>query len=244
MSLKMWKTSMRNEIFLVVGGRSNAYFIPTAKGNILVDTSVRSDYTKLRRHIKSLHLVSPEVTYLVLTHSHFDHCQNVKQIKEEDECQVILGEHEAECVKKGYTPIPMGAYTFTKFLSQIGKRMGSKRFGYHSFVADILVKDKYELMKEDIKIDLISTPGHSIGSISVIVDDDIAIVGDTIIGVISDWIYPPFADDGVELISSWQKLLTTGCTLFLPGHGSPITRAMLEKNYHKYAEKFQLEDME
>jgi Zn-dependent hydrolases, including glyoxylases len=86
---------------------------------------------------------------------------------------------------------------------------------------------------EDANIRVISTPGHSIGSISVIVDNEVAIVGDALFGIFSNSVFPPFADDVKTLIDSWGKLLKTNCTLFLPAHGRPITRELLEREYNK-----------
>jgi glyoxylase-like metal-dependent hydrolase (beta-lactamase superfamily II) len=67
----------------------------------------------------------------------------------------------------------------------------------------------------------------------VIVDEHIAIVGDTLFGVLPNSVYPPFRDCHEELVKSWGKLLETGCALFLPGHGRPIIRKLLEKKYRE-----------
>lgn len=64
-------------------------------------------------------------------------------------------------------------------------------------------------------------------------DDDIALVGDAMFGVINNWLFPPFADDEQKVIESWKKLLDTGCQLFLPGHGTPIDRETLERHYQQ-----------
>lgn len=77
----------------------------------------------------------------------------------------------------------------------------------------------------------IPTPGHTCGSVSLIVDGEIAVVGDAMVGRRS--IFPPFADDVPELVRSWQKLLDTGCGLFLPAHGRAKGRETLESSYHK-----------
>ena len=233
----MWKTDRKNEIFLAAGGRSNSYLIPTSDGNILIDTGVKSDYSGLRKNIASLHLVAPKIDYLILTHSHFDHCRNVQRLVEEDGCQVIMSEREAGFASKGYTTIPKGTLGFTKFLSKVGTSIGASHFGYPAFKADVLVSERHVLMDDDIKVELISTEGHSTGSISIIIDNDIALVGDAVIGVIKNWLFPPFADNEKMVIQSWKKLLDTNCHLFLPGHGTPIHRDVLEKSYHKYSEK-------
>ena len=240
--MKMWKTINRNEIFQVLSGRANAYFISTALGNVLIDTGVRSSYQRLKKHIKKLHLVADKIDFLVLTHTHFDHCQNAKRIKDKDKSQIIIGAEEAEFVQQGKAPIPEGTFSFTRFVARLGRMLEAKQFGYAPFTADRLIDDKMTLIKEDIVVELISTPGHSKGSISVIVDNDIALVGDTMFGIFKDSIFPPFADDIPSVIQSWGKLLNTGCQLFLPGHGSEIKRGLLEKEYHKYAAKYDLQN--
>jgi len=240
--MKMWKTVNRNEIFLVLSGRTNVYLIPTSQGNVLVDTGVKSTYRHLRKRISAIHLISESIDYLVLTHTHFDHCQNARRIKEKDGCQIILGAEEAEFTVKGKTPIPGGTFSFTRFVVRIGRMLEERQFGYKPFTGDKLVHDDFTLIDEDIKIRLLSTPGHSIGSISIIVDNDIALVGDTLFGVFKDSIFPPFADDIPSVIRSWAKLLNTGCQVFLPGHGSEIKRELLEKEYHKYAAKYNLKN--
>lgn len=239
--MKIWKTKQKNEIFRVLDGRTNCYFIPTGKGNILIDAGMRSAYSSLKRHIKSMHLVNENVDYLVLTHTHFDHCQNAAAVKKDNYCHIAVGMQEAGLAAKGYTPIPQGTFTFTRMLNRLGNMMFSGSFGYEPFKADILVGETYNLMSGEINVDLISTRGHSDGSISVIVDDDVAIVGDTMIGIFEDSIIPPFADSVPDMIRSWHKLLQTNCRVFLPGHGHEISRELLQRHFDKYALKYTVE---
>jgi glyoxylase-like metal-dependent hydrolase (beta-lactamase superfamily II) len=65
-------------------------------------------------------------------------------------------------------------------------------------------------------------------------------VGDTLMGTFPYSIFPPFAEDIRTMILSWNKLLNTQCKLFLPGHGNPIKRSLLEKEYHKYGLKYKI----
>ena len=87
------------------------------------------------------------------------------------------------------------------------------------------------------KIKMIKTEGHSSGSISVIVDNEIAIVGDAIFGVFKNSVFPPYADNPIEMIKSWRMLLDTDCDTFLPGHGKEVKRELIQKEYYKYARK-------
>lgn len=238
--MKLWKTKRKNEIFQVLSGRNNCFLIPSENGNMLIDTGLEFAYASLRKHIAHLHLATGKIDYLILTHTHFDHCRNARTIQEEYGSQIVVGEKEADFVEEGYTPIPKGTFPFTKFLVDIGNMLGSGRFSYKPFSAAIRVGDHFNLLDGDLKIDLISTPGHSTGSISIIVDDEIALVGDVMLNMFGDSIFPPFADDVPEMIRSWKKLLGTSCRLFLPGHRKEISRELLEQEFHKYTRKYHL----
>ena len=80
---------------------------------------------------------------------------------------------------------------------------------------------------------ILHTPGHSPGSQSIIVDNEIALVGDAMFGVFPGSIFPPFADNEEELITSWGKLIQTGCRLFLPSHGTADKSDLLKIEYQK-----------
>jgi len=230
----MWKTSNGYVIHQLVNkrGSSCVFLIASEKGNIMVDAGAAFAYKQLQQNSKKLKLQS--VNYLILTHTHFDHVKNVAKIKEKENCKIILSEKDKDFVKKGYTPIPGGTNNFTRFLSNIGKKIGDKWFGYKTFEADIWAGDFMDMSAEGFNIQTIATKGHTEGSISVIVDNEIAIVGDTLINIYKKSIFPPFADNPKEMIKSWKKLLDTGCRTFLPGHGKPISRAYLQKEYDKY----------
>lgn len=231
--MKMWKTERKNEIFRVLKGRNNCYLIPSGYGHVLVDTGVKSAYSSIKKNIETLHLVPGNIDYLILTHTHFDHCQNAAALQKEYGCKIVVGDQEADFTDQGFTPLPRGTYAFTRFLVGVGNTM-KKRFEYLPFHADIRIGESHTLIDGDIKIELISTPGHSAGSISILVDDEIAIVGDVMIHTFGDSIFPPFADQVPETIRSWQKLLSTDCRIFLPGHRPAVSREMLERQFRKY----------
>lgn len=236
--MKSWKTNKDNKIFKVLSGRSNAYYLKSLTHNILFDTGKVSAYKKLMRNISMLNPKNKNVDLLVLTHTHFDHCQNAAQIKNQAKCRIAMSEIENECAKTGYTPVSPGTMFFSKVISKVGSQMSVKRFCYEPFVPDILISHSFLYEDYDLNIKIIETPGHSPGSISIIVDDEIALVGDTLFGVFPNSVFPPFADDPIKLIKSWNELLKTPCTLFLPGHGNAISRKRLKKEYFKFPQKY------
>jgi hydroxyacylglutathione hydrolase len=237
--MRQWKTKNGYVVYKVLAGRSNAYLISAEIGNILVDTGNKSSYDCMRRNIDSLKLTQ-KVRLLILTHTHYDHCQNVPKIREKENCDILMSEREAKFAHCGYTPLPKGTFSITKIISYCGSLIGQRKFGYQSFTPDRLVGEELDLLQDGYKIKIVSTYGHSEGSVSVIIDNEIAIVGDAMLGTFRNSIFPPFADDIVGMINSWGKLLGTNCYLFLPGHGKEITRHLLQKEYAKCAKKYNI----
>jgi len=230
--MRAWKTKNEVEIVQVLSGRSNSYLVVSENGNVLIDTGKTSDFIRLQKNIDALKLPKKNIDFLILTHTHFDHCQNAFALIEQENCSIVMSENEAVFAEQGYTPLPKGTFPLTRFISKLGNRIGKSKFGYKPFIPDRLVTG--ELNLEAYKITLIPTPGHSKGSISVIVDNEIALVGDTLFGVFRKSVFPPFADDVDEMINCWGQLLETNCTIFLPGHGKEIKRELLQNEYNKH----------
>lgn len=232
MTLKNWKT--RNcTIYQILKGRSNSFLIKSENNYIFVDTGRKNSWKKLSSKINGLLDVN-KLSCLILTHTHFDHVENAAKIKEKYKCPIIVHESEANYLKHGNTPLPQGTNFITRFLiNSVSKRV-NPRSKYETAIPDILVDVKYDLSPYEFNAYIIHTPGHTIGSISIIIDDQVAIVGDTLFGMFKWSTYPPFADEPEIMIKSWGKLLETDCKLFLPGHGTKISRELLEKQYEKH----------
>jgi hydroxyacylglutathione hydrolase len=80
---------------------------------------------------------------------------------------------------------------------------------------------------------IMHTPGHTSGSVSVIVDDEIALVGDAMFGVFKGSVFPPYAENADEMVRSWGKLLGSHCRIFIPSHGTANNRSLVEKEFRK-----------
>lgn len=232
--MKIRKTKNNNLVIQVLLGRNNVYLIATSSTLVLVDTGKASSFETLFKNIVSLGIKFEDIAVLILTHTHFDHCQSAKIIKEQTDCKVITSYKSVNYLKDGYAPLPKGTSFPTKLISKLGQRIGKRKFRFEPFQADILVHSTYHLNIPDCEINIIETPGHSVDSISIIVDNEIALVGDAMFGVFKNYIFPPFSDDIGKMIESWAKLLRTTCPVFLPGHGNAISKKRLQKQYEKH----------
>lgn len=234
--MKKWQTKNGIRIYQVLNGRSNSYLISNEKGNILVDNGKDSAYKSLRQNVDSINGKPLKIDLIILTHTHYDHCQNTFTISKQDHCKIAMSWKEALFARQGFSTLPKGTFRIAKIFSDLGNLIGKRRFGFRPFTPGILIVKDTDLIEYGISV--LQTEGHSKGSISVIVDNEIALVGDAMIGTFKNSVFPPFADDLKELIKSWGRLLETDCVAFLPGHGKEIKRELLQKEYTKYSRKF------
>jgi hydroxyacylglutathione hydrolase len=236
--MKTWTVNNGYKISRVLSGFSNSYLIEIDEISILVDTGRASSYKSLLKNMERTKSSKNKLTFLILTHTHYDHCQSAKQIKLGNNCQIIVSRKAIDSISNGYAKIPNGTILITKLISKYGQSLGKRLTRYESFEYDILIDNDHNFQVDTLNINIIETPGHSSDSICIIVNDEIAIVGDAMFGVFKKSVFPPYCDDIPEMIRSWNKLLNTNCKLFLPGHGNEISRGLLEKQYEKYRTKY------
>lgn len=230
-NIKKWETPSGYIIVQILSGRSNVFLLTDGKTNILIDTSTNGNWNKLV-NILEMHNLD-KIDYLILTHTHHDHAANARKVKDKYGAIVIVHKSEALHLLNGEATLPQGTNPFTRTLiNLVGKKVES-RFDYDPCSYDIEVDSVFSLKDIGFNAYLLHTPGHSSGSISLIIDDNIAIVGDTMFGILKNSVFPPYADNPKELVSSWEKLLSTGCISFLPSHGSIKNETQLRKNYNK-----------
>lgn len=238
--MKSWTTSGGNKIIQLLSGRSNVFLLTNGHTNILVDTSAGFMWQSLLKNLELLKI--DQISLLILTHSHFDHASNAGKIKERYNARVILHKTEAGYLATGDNILPTGTNPFSRFLVRTFANKFRSVALYEPCQPDITFDDIYDLSELGFNAYLMHTPGHTLGSASVIIDDEIALVGDTMFGIFRWTVFPPFAADQEQLILSWGKLLETGCSLFIPSHGSANSRDLVEKDLLKRTKKPDLVD--
>ena len=220
-------TGNGTEIFRLTPARCNIFIVSSNNRSVMVDTGISFDRHRIEHALERKGIV-PEA--VVLTHTHFDHVGNAAWLAHEYGAEIIVQEDENETLARGDSPIPEGTYKFTKGVVSLGRRIAPV-LKYDPCTADHVFKETFDLLRFGIGGYIIHTPGHSPGGATVVIDNAVAIAGDSIIGTGPGNPFPPFADDGLLLIKSWKKMIDTGCHTFLPGHGKPVSREELINEY-------------
>jgi glyoxylase-like metal-dependent hydrolase (beta-lactamase superfamily II) len=226
--MKEWSTFSGYKIIQLLSGRSNVFLLTNGENNILVDTSPGFMWKKLQKRLERLRI--EKISLLILTHSHFDHAANAARIKEKYNASVIVHQSEAKYLVAGDNILPVGTNPITRFYVRVFAEQFRSIALYQSCNCDLTVDETYDLSKWGFNAYLMHTPGHTRGSMSLIIEDELALVGDTMFGIFSWTVFPPFASDQNQLLKSWEKLLETKCEIFIPSHGSANKRSLVEKS--------------
>jgi len=229
--LKNWRTKSSCIILQILSGRSNVFLCRAYKTDILIDTGPGKNWDVLYHRLKSLQI--DKLDYLILTHSHYDHAENTNRIKKMFNPKIIMHHSEALYLEKGENIAPIGTNWFTALITMVLKNHIIKMMRYEPAKSDINIAEFFSIPETSLPIEIIHTPGHTRGSLSIIIDKEIALVGDTLFGIFKSSIFPPFAEDKKAMLASWGKLLETNCTLYFPSHGRVISRQKLLKDFNK-----------
>jgi hydroxyacylglutathione hydrolase len=229
--VNIWTTRGGHTVRRLLAGRGNVYLVAGHSGLILVDTGRRNRWPDLERQLEKAGVARLDA--LVLTHTHFDHAENARRIRDTYGATVVVHESESGFLERGDAPLPAGSAPLTRIFTPRLRRFLAPRFRYDGCPADVTVKDRLDLSPWGFNGYLLHTPGHCRGAVSLVLDDEIALVGDSMVNAGPWSVFPPFADDVAQLLESWKRLLETGCRIFLPGHGTAITQALLEQRYQE-----------
>lgn len=229
--MRIWETTSGYKIIQILSGRSNVFLLTNGEKNILIDTSPKLMWNTLVKRLKQLNV--NRIDYLILTHTHYDHAENSSRIKEKYNAQIIVHKDEASYLTSGENILPKGTNLITRIIVNLFAKRFLSLARYEPCEYDLLVDTVLELNDIGFNAFIMHTPGHTIGSMSLIIDNEVAIVGDTMFGVFKWSIFPPYANDIKQMVKSWRSLLETKCSVFIPGHGSANDRSLVQKDYDK-----------
>ncbi len=233
--MKSWQTRNGTTITRILLGRCNVFLLSTGSSRLLVDTGMKGEAGKLIKRLEQ----KGKPAGVIMTHTHFDHAGNAGLLMEKYAPEFMVQETEKTFLESGDSPIPKGNAGWTRLLYRLGPYRVPHWFHVQGVKAAVSFSEKLDLNPMGFDGYIMHTPGHSAGSCSVIIGNEAALVGDTI-GGLPGAIFPPWADDGAEIIRSWEKLLQTGCNTFHPAHGFPVSRKQLERELSK--RKYLLQD--
>lgn len=198
---------------------SNVYFIRSAVGWMVIDTGHSHKQMKLLKFMLKNNINPCEIKVIILTHAHYDHVGNVAWLKKITKAKVFIHKNEADFLSNSYSGILKGTGVFTNFIVKLGK-IFPKLMYFEGVKPDEIIRNDMNLRAYGFPAQIIHTPGHSSGSVSIVFDNGVAFVGDLCINFkFRKTILPPFIEDEDLLLNSWEKLNSYHANRFYPGHG-------------------------
>ncbi len=199
--------------------KASAFIIYRSGMAILVDSGKSGSEEKILETLAQLGLESHLLKLLILTHAHFDHAGSAAKLKELTGCKIMVHHSESEQLNAGFTRLPPGTRWKAKLLVGLGRTFARRMGKYPGAEPDLLIQDSFDLKEFGFPGKVIHTPGHTFGSMVVLMDGGELFAGDTLFGVVGKQHFPPFAEDLPALIKSWQHIRTLPVKTIYPAHG-------------------------
>jgi hydroxyacylglutathione hydrolase len=214
-------------------GNGRVYLVQNGSRSILVDAGIPGMAERILSAAAKCGLNRTDIALILVTHAHFDHAGSLAALQRETGAVVLAHPFEAAQLRQGSGSFPAGTRPVFSLVSYLGRRFMSRlnRFQPLNDVSE--VEGLQALSEYGLDGWILPTPGHTLGSLSLILGDRVAIVGDALFGIFPGRAYPPFANDPRQVLESWGVLLAAGCQTYFPAHGRPVSRAVLQSNLER-----------
>ena len=183
-----------------------------------------------------LELTGVNEILIILTHEHYDHTSGVNWLREQYDCKVLCHEMCAAAIAIAKNNRPLSIAMLLKDNNKKEElRKLIKETQLYTCKADITFSNRYELEWNKEKILLSHCPGHSKGSVCVLVNNEYLFTGDSLIPdipVITR--YSGGSDVEYSKITLPYLRKINGEVWIMPGHGIPIQMKKLEYMENKF----------
>ena len=208
-------------------------FVVREEGTILVDGGQPGMYPLLARGLRKAGVRPGGVGLIVLTHGHWDHIGCVAQAKALTGARLAMHPSERERMERSLKIMPPGRTAWGAVLGPViaGALMSWARV--EPATVDVPIPDEgMSLAPWGIDGQVVHTPGHSPGSVSVLLSGGDALVGDLAMNMFPLRLRPGlpiFAEDPTLLRASIGRLLSLGAKTIHPAHGGSFPATVLER---------------
>lgn len=165
------------EIYHITIVFAEAYLVKDGEKAVLIETGIPGKSKLLEKEIRSIGIDPRDISLVVVTHGHGDHAGSARFLQELG-IPVVGGVGDLEKFQSGKTQLSksdkMGfaAYVFG-IISDTS---------FDAFTPNSIVHDEFDLSSFGIQGTVVSTGGHTPGSLAVIIENKYLFVGDLLRG--------------------------------------------------------------
>jgi len=209
-------------------GMVNIYIVKQ-DGVILIDTGIPGSEHAILSALKGAGIEPQKVGLILVTHGHGDHAGSAARMQDLTGAPIAVHEHDAEMLRCGMqgrlVPTGLIGRIAILFLGSVNTTI------YPAVNPEIVVKGVMDLAPFGIDGKIIPTPGHTPGSVSVVLGNGDVFSGDLIFPQIPSGKpgLPFWADNPGDVIMSVRALLAYNPQMFYLGHGGPFPVALIRQ---------------
>lgn len=209
-------------------GIVNAFVLLGERGCVVVDAGLPDSVPRIEATLVAAGRSLDDVALIVVTHAHVDHAGGAVALREASGAAVVAHGLELPYLH-GEVEMPM---CVTSVWGRALLAMGAPRQPYPRLEPDVVLwgDERLQLAPYGVEGEVLHTPGHTPGSLSVLLPGGDALVGDMLasglgiggIACLSHVRRPPFEEDPHRVADELQRMLSAGATRFWLGHGGPV----------------------
>jgi glyoxylase-like metal-dependent hydrolase (beta-lactamase superfamily II) len=223
---------MTVEIIPIALGFDTSYVL-RADGVVVVDAGAPNKVNIFLSGLQRASIQPEDVQLIVITHGHWDHIGSASDLKSATGAKLAMHEREIAWLEQSITPHPPGVTLWGRILALIAKSLVMPMIKVPPTKVDVsLGNEGLSLSQFGIPGRVLYTPGHSSGSVSVLLDSGEAFVGDLAMNTFPLRLSPGLpilAEDPDAVIASWQMLLEAGAREVYPAHGKPFPADVIRR---------------
>jgi len=201
---------------------ANAYLIQGERA-MLVDTGAPGDADRILQALRQANVAPADLVLILLTHGHGDHVGAANELAAVSGAPVALHAADDAMARSGRNVLGtlngLEARLITPFVDK----------PFPPVTASLIFDSALDLSPYGVAGRVIATPGHTPGSVSLLLNNGDAIVGDLLMGgrlggalyATQPWLHY-YIGDFAQLHASMEAVLTAQPRRLLVGHGGPL----------------------
>ncbi len=202
---------------IILGRMAKSYLVKEGNSSILIDTGVNFEKNFIYNKIKD-----ENINLIIITHGHSDHFGNAEFLSKKFNADIGISNLDYTTISENLKPKLYSNDLFGKIL-KIGNEIldNSNKL---KFEADFFLEDNDSIEKYDVNgINAVihSLPGHTRGSMGVMVDDDKFIVGDAMMNHFSPRPASIY-ENKEDMFKSVDFIKNSKASMIYTGHGKPF----------------------
>ena len=211
----------------------NTAYIIKDQGAVLFDASYMGASKPFEKLLSTSGIEPDEIKLIIISHGDFDHAGGAKELQELTGAKIVMHEKECKYLEKSMYRWPGGVTPWGKFSRTVFQPMVKSKVNFPPAKVDIPLGDEgLSLSDYGIQGKVIYTPGHTEGSISLVLDS-----GEAFIGCMAHNRFPfvlrprlpIYAQDVEGIKKSWKLVIDQGAHTIYPGHGKAFPIEKIRK---------------